>query len=415
MPGLDPKVAVYHLAVKNGTRPVKQAQRYFRPDLVPSIENEVNKLIEAGFIREVKYPTWISSIVPVKKKTGQIRVCVDFRDLNNACPKDDFPLPIPELMIDATTGYEAMSFMDGSSGYNQIRMAPKDEELTAFRTPKVFSIQKLKHYFQAHSVNLNSRANPIKFVMSKPVLSDRLARWYLQFQQFEITYIPQKAVKGQALVDFLADHPIPDDWELTDELPDEDAMVVEIQSPWKMYFDGAAQRDGTGAGVVFVTPQGEVLPYSFTLTQRCSNNVTEYQALILGLEMAVDMKQLQLQVFGDSRLVINQLLGSYEVKKPELLHYHGYAQKLIGWLGDVTLQHVPRKENKKADALAALASTLTLPDQTQVTICQKWVVPPPNEDEGAESELEHLVAVSEAAKEDWRQPIIDYLSYGILL
>ncbi|XP_070049336.1 uncharacterized protein [Nicotiana tomentosiformis] len=101
MPGLDPKVAVYHLAVKNGARPVKQAQRRFRPDLVPLIETEVNKLIEAGFIREDKYPTWVS-----------------------------------KLMIDATTGYEAMSFMDGSSGYNQIRMAPKDEELTAFCTPK---------------------------------------------------------------------------------------------------------------------------------------------------------------------------------------------------------------------------------------------------------------------------------------
>ena len=136
MPGLDPKVAVHQLAVKNGARLVKQAQRRLRPELVPLIENEVNKLIGAGFIREVKYPTWISSIVPVRKKNGQIRVCVDFRDLNNACPKDEFPIPIPELMIDATTGFEAMSFMDGSSGYNQIRMAPKDEELTAFRTPK---------------------------------------------------------------------------------------------------------------------------------------------------------------------------------------------------------------------------------------------------------------------------------------
>ncbi|KAH0636032.1 hypothetical protein KY290_036427 [Solanum tuberosum] len=116
MPGLDPKVAVHHLTVKSGARPIKQAQRRFRPELVPVIETEVNKLIEAGFIREVKYPTWVSSIVPVRKKNGQIRVCVDFRDLNNACPKDEFPLPIPELMIDATTGYEAMSFMDGSSG-----------------------------------------------------------------------------------------------------------------------------------------------------------------------------------------------------------------------------------------------------------------------------------------------------------
>ena len=136
MPGLDPKVAVHNLAVKRGVRPIKQAQRRFRLELIPKIETEVNKLIEAGFIREVKYPTWISSIILVKKKNGQIRICVDFRDLNNAYPKDDFPLPITELMVDATTGHEALSFMDGSSGYNQIRMAPRDEELTAFRTPK---------------------------------------------------------------------------------------------------------------------------------------------------------------------------------------------------------------------------------------------------------------------------------------
>ncbi|XP_070057676.1 uncharacterized protein [Nicotiana tomentosiformis] len=136
MPGLDHKVAVHHLTIKNGARPVKQAQRRFRPGLVPLIESEVNKFIEAGFIYEVKYPTWVSSIVPVRKKNGQIRVCVDFRDLNNAYPKDEFPIPIPELMIDATTGYEAMSFMDGSSGYNQICMEPKDEELIVFRTLK---------------------------------------------------------------------------------------------------------------------------------------------------------------------------------------------------------------------------------------------------------------------------------------
>ncbi|KAI5323336.1 hypothetical protein L3X38_032408 [Prunus dulcis] len=106
MPGLDPKVAVHHLAVKPGTRPMKQTQRRFRPELLSQIEAEVDKLIAVGFIREVKYPTWIANIVPVKKKiTGQIR-------------------------------HEALSFMDGSSGYNQIRMSPDDEELTAFRTPK---------------------------------------------------------------------------------------------------------------------------------------------------------------------------------------------------------------------------------------------------------------------------------------
>ena len=74
------------------------------PELVTKIEAEVNKLIEVGFIREVKYPLWIQKLVPVKKKNGQIRVCIDFWDLNKACPEDDFPLPITELMVDTTTG-----------------------------------------------------------------------------------------------------------------------------------------------------------------------------------------------------------------------------------------------------------------------------------------------------------------------
>ncbi|XP_060211718.1 uncharacterized protein LOC132639276 [Lycium barbarum] len=242
---------------------------------------------------------------------------------------------------------------------NELKYSPIEKLCLAL----VFSIQKMKHYFQAHVVRLISKANPIKFVMSKPVLSDRLARWYLQFQQFEIVYVPQKAVKGKALADFLADHPIPDDWELTDELPDEETMVIEIQQPWKMYFDGAAHREGAGTDVIFVTSQEE----------------------------------LQLQVFGDSELVINQLLGTYEVKMPELLPYHHYAQKLIGWLVNVTLQHVPRNGNKKADALA---STLTLPDQAQITICQKWIVLP-EDDEDEESKLELFVAISEAEKVDW--------------
>ncbi|XP_070018032.1 uncharacterized protein [Nicotiana sylvestris] len=309
------------------------------PDLVPLIETEVNKLIEAGFICEVKYPTWVSSIVPVRKKNGQIRVCVDFRDLNNACPKDEFPLPIPELMIDATTGYEAMSFMDGLSGYNQIRMALKDEELTVFRTLKGIYCYKVMPFGLKNAGATYQRAmqNIFNDLLHKNVecyVDDLVVKSKEKGNHLKDL---KMAIKGQALADFLADHPIPDDWELTDELPDEDAMVVEVQPPWKMYFDGSAHHGGTGAGVVFITSQGKVLPYYFTLTQLCSNNVAKYQTLILGLEMAVDMKQLQLQVFGDSQLVVNQLLGSYEVKKPELRPYHDYAKKLMGWLGDVTI------------------------------------------------------------------------------
>jgi len=102
MPGLDPKVVVHHLSIEKGISPEKQPQRHFHPELVPEIKKEVNKLIKAGFIHKVKYPTWIANIVPVRKKNRQLCICMDFYDLNEACPKDDFLLPVIELMIDST-------------------------------------------------------------------------------------------------------------------------------------------------------------------------------------------------------------------------------------------------------------------------------------------------------------------------
>ncbi|KAL0289845.1 UNVERIFIED_CONTAM: hypothetical protein Sangu_2600200 [Sesamum angustifolium] len=170
---------------------------------------------------------------------------------------------------------------------------------------------------------------------------------------------------------------MPAQWELSDDLPEEDVLMIEVMPPWKMYFDGASHKEGAGAGVVFVRLEGEVLLYSFTLTQNCSNIVAEYQALILGLEIVVDVKQLSLKVYRDSQLVVNQLLDLYEVKKPELLPYHNYAKRLIGWLGHVELEHLSKKDKKQANALAKLASTLPMTDkETRIPICKSWVIPP---------------------------------------
>jgi len=80
-------------------------------------------------------PWWVANIVPITKKNGKIRVCIDFRDLNETYPKDEFPLPITDVMIDNTCGFEWMSFMDGFYGYNQIKIYPDDEKYTFFRTP----------------------------------------------------------------------------------------------------------------------------------------------------------------------------------------------------------------------------------------------------------------------------------------
>ncbi|CAL9014029.1 unnamed protein product [Prunus brigantina] len=204
----------------------------------------------------------------------------------------------------------------------------------------VFAIQKLRHYMQAFTVHLIARADPVRYVMSKPVLTGRLAKWALLLNQYEIIYTPAKAVKGQAVADFLADHPIPTDWEISDDLPDEQVFFADVFAAWMMFFYGSARKDGAGAGVVFVSP--------------------EKHALIMGLQMAVEMKISSLEVYGDSMLVINQLLTHYEVRKDDLILYHQMATQLLERFDFVTLEHVPRKDNQMADALANLVATLAL-------------------------------------------------------
>ena len=129
MLGLDPGLVVYILNVDPETKPVAQPARIFHIEIEGQIVKEVQKLLAAGFIKPIQHPRWLSNIVPVKKKNGQIRCCVDFRNLNKACPKDEFPLSNMDLLIDSAARRAMFSFMDGFSGYNQIRMAPKDAEL----------------------------------------------------------------------------------------------------------------------------------------------------------------------------------------------------------------------------------------------------------------------------------------------
>ena len=86
----------------------------------------MEKLLEAGFIREVFYPEWLANVVMVKKNNDKRRMCVDFIDLNKACPKDSFPLPRIDQLVDSTVGHKLLNFMDALSGYNQIMMDEED-------------------------------------------------------------------------------------------------------------------------------------------------------------------------------------------------------------------------------------------------------------------------------------------------
>lgn len=136
MPGLDTEIVMHKLPLKEDCPPVKQKLRRTRPDMSEKIKEEVKKQFDAGFLAVTSYPEWVANIVPVPKKDGKVRMCVDYRDLNRASPKDDFPLPHIDVLVDNTTQFSVFSFMDGFSGYNQIKMEPEDMEKTTFITPR---------------------------------------------------------------------------------------------------------------------------------------------------------------------------------------------------------------------------------------------------------------------------------------
>ena len=133
-PGVDPNFICHHLNVSPSIIPKRLPPRCPSKECAEAVKNKVTKLKQVGAIKEVFYPQWLANTVVVKKKTGKWRVCVDFTDLNKACPKDPFPIPQIDQLVDATVGHPWMSFLDAFQGYHQMPLALDDQEKTAFVT-----------------------------------------------------------------------------------------------------------------------------------------------------------------------------------------------------------------------------------------------------------------------------------------
>ncbi|RVW61408.1 Retrovirus-related Pol polyprotein from transposon 17.6 [Vitis vinifera] len=598
MPGLDPSIVQHHLPTLPHARPVKQKLRRLHPRWSLQVKEEIQKQLSVGFISVVEYPEWLANVVPVPKKDGKVRVCVDFRDLNKASPKDDFPLPHIDLLVDGTAGHSMLSFMDGFSGYNQILMAPEDMEKTAFITewgtycyrvmpfglknagatyqraattlfhdmmhrdvevyvddmivksrgradhldalerfferirkfrlrlnpkkctfgvtsgkllghivsergievdpdkikaildmpaPKtekeirgflgrlqyisrfiarltdicepifrllrknqptvwnddcqfafekikeyllsppvlvpptpgrplllylsvsdmalgcmlaqiddlgkeraiyylskrmleyemkyvmierlclalVWATRRLRHYMTEYSVHLISRPDPLRYLFDRPALTGRLMRWLVLLTEFDIQYVSQKSIKGSIVADHLASLPTSEDRPVDDDFPDEEFVAMTSLSGWCMYFDGAANQSGYGIGVLLVSPQGDHIPRSVRLAfsdrHPATNNIVEYEACILGLETALELDIRQMEVFGDSNLVLRQIQGDWKTRDVKLRPYHAYLELLVARFDDLRYVHLPRAQNRFADALATLASSVDIP------------------------------------------------------
>ncbi|XP_060183128.1 uncharacterized protein LOC132613091 [Lycium barbarum] len=209
----------------------------------------------------------------------------------------------------------------------------------------------------AYMTYLISRTNPLRYMFHQPMP-------IMLLSEFDIQYVAQKAVKGQALVDLLAGSPVDDNFvPLWTYFPDEEIITIEDEksedeSGWKVYFDGAVNFKGSGIGAVLVSDLGQYYPVATKLSFKCTNNMAEYEACVFGLRLALDMDVNDLQVIGDSNLLIHQVRGKWATKNEKIIPCVGLVQILADHFLEVKFKHIPRTLNEFADALATIASMI---------------------------------------------------------
>jgi hypothetical protein len=158
------------------------------------VKEEVERLLDVGFIRPCRYVKWVSDIVPMEKKdTGKIQVCIDFRNLNKATPKDEYPVPIANMLINNDSGHRVMSLLDGNAGYNKIFMAEEDMSKTAFRCPGFIGL------FEWVVMNFGLRNTGATYQMAMNLIFHDLLGIVLEI------YIDDVVIKSDSMDSHLAD------------------------------------------------------------------------------------------------------------------------------------------------------------------------------------------------------------------
>ena len=169
----------------------------------------------------------------------------------------------------------------------------------------VTKARKLRPYFQGHTIEFPTEC-PMKQVLHKPETSGRLMKWAIELTEFDIRYKPKTAIKGQILADFVMEFTLAELVEATQTTPD---LPI-----WRLSVDGAANAQGSGAGLILTSPEGIDIEYALRFGFRASNNKAEYEAVIVGLNLAHSMEVDQLEVCSDSQLVVKQIEDSYEAR-----------------------------------------------------------------------------------------------------
>nr|GEV05435.1 reverse transcriptase domain-containing protein [Tanacetum cinerariifolium] len=328
MTGVPRSVAEHRLNIREGYSPVRQKKRGQAPERAKAIQAKVQKLVEAGIMREVYYHDWLSNPALVKKHDGSGRMCVDFTDLNKACPQDCYPLPEIDWKVESLCGYPFKCFLDAYKGYHQIQLAEADEEKTAFHTrhgsyTEAEMMRDIEDIFRTlRKVNMKLNLKKCSFGLAEGVFLGDF-HWTVKakqaFQQLKqhlselpilvapkpqedlIIYLsatyeaisavlmtkrgtaqtPRTSIKGQILADFLIEMP----GDVSQAVP----AAKTQEELWTLFTDGSSCMDGSGVWLILTIPEGVEFTYALRFQFTASNNEAEYEVLVAGLRIAARM------------------------------------------------------------------------------------------------------------------------------
>ncbi|XP_027120541.2 uncharacterized protein [Coffea arabica] len=239
---------------------------------------------------------------------------------------------------------------------------------------------------------------PLRQILTKPEVSGRMTKWAVELAEHDIGYQSRTAIKAQALADFLAEGASLTLTELSPLRED-----VRTKEPWVLFVDGASSKEGSGAGLLLISPTGEELTYALRFDFLASNNEAEYEALLTGLRIAHQMGITAIKVRSDSQLVVLQVRGEYEAKEEVMKKYLAKVQEAIALFDTFEIEQVPRSQNKRADALSKLASSsfAHLNKGVLVEVVRQKSI-----------DQVQVLAIDSSAT--WMTPLVDFLDSSVL-
>ncbi|XP_061339596.1 uncharacterized protein LOC133286219 [Gastrolobium bilobum] len=250
----------------------------------------------------------------------------------------------------------------------------------------LISARRLRAYFQGRRVVVRSDL-PIQQILHKPDIVGRMMAWAVELSEFDISFESLKAIKSQALADFVR------------ELTSIQKESSTNPNTWKIYVDGSSNSKGSGAGVIIENPEEVSIEYSMQMSFETSNNQAEYEVFIAGLQQAKELGARKLQIYSDLQLVTSQIVGSYQAKGPLLAKYMDSARQLMAEFEQVEVSHIPRNENSRANILSKLVSTKGYGNRR--TVVEQNITEP-------------TCLMQITVGKDWRSAIIGYIENGTL-